>query len=243
MRGESVSRRRRAALLLALAALCAALAASLVSSYARRVSAQVGPKLDVVVARRDIPRDVTLTYANARTFVTTRAVAERYAPAEAFTAPEQVLGYVTLVKIPAGTYLNPGQLGSDRRASPPEIRRGERAVDVGVSGASGLGSALGPGSRVDVLVTTEGRSGGGRSFLALEDVEVLAAAPADDASAAPAAGRHGVDTVVTLRVSLRQAVFITAAQNFAREVRVLARSAGDHAHVGRTGFAAGALSR
>lgn len=236
-----MSRRRRAALLLALAGLCAALAASLVSSYARQVSAEVGPKVEVVIARRDIPSGVTLTYENARAFVTTREVAQRYAPRRAFTAPEQVLGYVTLVRVPVGTYLAPGLLGSDRRVPSPEMKRGERAVDVAVGGASGLGSALGPGSRVDVLVTTEGKSGGGRSFLALEDVEVLAAAPAGDASAASPDDSGGAETVVTLRVSLRQAVFLTAAQNFAREVRVLTRSAGDHAHVGRMGYAAGAL--
>ena len=41
------------------------------------------------------------------------------------------------------------------------------------------------------------------------------------------------DTVATLRVDARAAVFLTAAQNFARELRLLTRPAGDRGRVGR----------
>jgi pilus assembly protein CpaB len=81
-----------------------------------------------------------------------------------------------------------------------------------------------------VLVSTEPREGPGRSFLALEDVELLGLRPADGAEAS--GGRTGepgatpvAGSVATLRVTLRQAVYITAAQNFAREVRLLSRPA------------------
>ena len=38
--------------------------------------------------------------------------------------------------------------------------------------------------------------------------------------------------LATLRVSVRQAIYLTAADNFAREIRVLARPPGDHSRAG-----------
>jgi len=60
------------------------------------------------------------------------------------------------------------------------------------------------------------------------------AAGADAAGAVPDAGTGGSDgtTLATLRVSLRQAVYLTAADNFAREIRLLARPPGDHSAAG-----------
>ena len=38
--------------------------------------------------------------------------------------------------------------------------------------------------------------------------------------------------VATLRVSLRQAIYLAAADNFAREIRLLLRPQGDHSRAG-----------
>jgi pilus assembly protein CpaB len=74
-----------------------------------------------------------------------------------------------------------------------------------------------------VLVTRDGRAGSpGTTTLALEDVEVVAATPA-----APVDDAGQQRLAVGLRVTLRQAVFLAAAQAFAREVRILARAPGD----------------
>jgi pilus assembly protein CpaB len=80
---------------------------------------------------------------------------------------------------------------------------------------------------VDVLVTREGSGDerGGSTTLALEDVEVLAAGPAPQTGAANDSGLPRVS--LELRVSVRQAVYLAAAQSFARELRVLPRAAGD----------------
>jgi pilus assembly protein CpaB len=87
-----------------------------------------------------------------------------------------------------------------------------------------------------VLVTRDERPGSaGRTVLALEDVEVLSAA------GAPAAEGQGTARVAaSLRVTLRQAVYLAAAQAFARELRLLPRAAGDRAR-GRTGLSADAM--
>jgi pilus assembly protein CpaB len=81
-----------------------------------------------------------------------------------------------------------------------------------------------PGGHVDVLVTRAGRDGQtGSTRLALEDVEVLAA------SSAESGDDPARKVAVSLRVTVRQAVFLAAAQTFAREIRVLPRAALDRA--------------
>ena len=83
-----------------------------------------------------------------------------------------------------------------------------------------------------MLVTRDGDGGGGAAGteLALEDVEVLAArAGARRARATTARER----VAATLRVSVRDAVYLAAAQSFAREVRLLPRAAGDRERAGR----------
>jgi pilus assembly protein CpaB len=90
---------------------------------------------------------------------------------------------------------------------------------------------------VDVLVTTARGAAGGRTFVALENVELLDVRPADAAGGGDGAGAEA-SAVATLRVDLRQAVYLTAAHNFAREVRLLARSPHDRRRSG--GFSVGA---
>ena len=102
-------------------------------------------------------------------------------------------------------------------------------MTVAVSGAAGLGV----GSRVDVLVSTESGAGGGRTLMALAGAELLGLAAAPAAGAPPdASGARGPTALATLRVSVRQAVYLTAADNFAREIRLLARPPGDHSAAG-----------
>jgi pilus assembly protein CpaB len=104
------------------------------------------------------------------------------------------------------------------------LHRGERAADVV---AAGRPADVEPGARVDVLVTRDGgEDGPGGSELALQDVEVLASRPAA-ADARRATATDGPLVAATLRVTVRQAVFLAAAQSFAREIRLLVRAPGD----------------
>ena len=210
-----MSRRRRAALLLGLALVLGALAASDVSRREAAVSAQVGSPVSVLVARRPLlpgrrvePGDLAV-----------RRVPARYAPAGSAPLPELVLGRRLAVAVPAGA-----PVGEHLLAAPPgegtAVRRGERATEVIATGSPRLVTA---GAHVDVLVTRERGSGAaGATTLALEDVEVLAA------RAAP--GRDGgvPQVAATLRVTVRQAVYLAAAGAFAREIRLLPRAPGDH---------------
>jgi pilus assembly protein CpaB len=216
-------------LLLALALACGGLAASRVQSRAGEVEAQVGPLVPVVVARVDVGPGARLRAAQ----LAVRQVPQRFAPRDAPASPEQVVGQRVAGAVAAGGYVTLGALkgsaAEDPRPGGVPVERGERSVEVAVAGAEALAGAP-AGTRVDVLVTTEPGSGagGGRTYLALQDVELLGARPADGAGGGAGEGAASrATTTATLRVTLRQAVFLTAAQSFARELRLLIRAPGD----------------
>lgn len=229
-----VTRRRRRGLALAVVALvCGAVAAASVHDTVAEVESRTGAPVPVVVAAEDIPPGVRLDRARAARALTVREVPARYAPRDALRSPRDAIGLEPAVPVALGAYVTAPMLDDPRaRAGPATpVRRGERLVEVAVSGSRELATGALP-ARVDVLVTTEGRRGGGRTFVALEDVEVVYARPARTSEATAADGT-AADTVATLRVDARAAVFLTAAQNFARELRLLTRPMGDRGRVGR----------
>ena len=207
-----MSRRRRAALLLGLALVLGALAASEVSRREAALRAQVGPAVDVLVARRPLIAGRRVAASD----LAVRRVPERFAPAGGAAVPELVLGRKLAVAVPAGAPVGEYLLVST--ATGPAVRRGERAIEVVAAGSPAL---VVPGAHVDVLVTRERGAGtAGSTELALEDVEVLAARSARDDT--------GPKVAATLRVTVRQAVYLAAAGAFAREIRLLPRAPGDH---------------
>jgi pilus assembly protein CpaB len=93
---------------------------------------------------------------------------------------------------------------------------------------------------VDVVVSTEPHAGEGRTFVALQDVELLSVR-SGGGDGETGGAKASADAVATLRVTLRQAVYLTAAQNFARELRLLPRPPGDREHGGGVAFSSGDL--
>ena len=216
-----VSRRRRAVVLLGLALVLGGLAASDVARREAALRAQLGPGLEVVVARGNLAAGRKLRAGD----LALRRVPRRYAPVGAAMLPAELVGQRLAAPVAQGGYLGTGQLETDGGVSGPPVKKGERAAEIVSLGAPDL---VVPGARVDVLVTRDGDPGAAAGTqLALEDVEVLAA------RRAPSTADDGADRVAaTLRVSVEQAVYLAAAQSFAREVRLLPRAVGDR---GRTG--------
>jgi pilus assembly protein CpaB len=206
-----VSRRRRAALLLGLALVLGTLAASDVARREAALRAQVGPAVEVLVARAPLPADRRLETAD----LAVRRVPQRFAPAAA-AVPELLVGRRLAVAVPAGTPLGEHLLEPITVAA-PAIRRGERAAEVVARASPALVVA---GARADVVVTRERRT-----ELALEDVEVLASRPVRDDS--------GPQVAATLRVTVAQAVYLAAAATYAAEIRLLVRAPGDRRRTGR----------
>ena len=231
------ARRRRGLLLLSVALASGGLAASQVRERERSLAAQVGPAVPVLVAVRDVRAGARVSPRA----LAVRRVPARFVPPDAVTASDELAAARAAVPIVAGSYVTAGLFkgSNDGHREAGGVGRGERAVTVEVSGSAGLAV----GSRVDVLVSTESGAGGGRTLMALAGAELLGleagstvAGPADGADAAAAgaagAGASGPTALATLRVTLRQAVYLTAADNFAREVRLLARPPGDRSAAG-----------
>jgi pilus assembly protein CpaB len=217
-------RRRRAVLLLALALASGGIAASRVSGRAAEIEGQIGPLVPVVVARQDLAAGARV----AAGALAVRQVPQRFVPADALSAPEQVVGRRAGAPVAAGGYLTAGTFASGDPAlgEPAPLARGQRSIELPVAGGQALEGAA-PGTRVDVLITTESRSGAGRTFLALQDVELLGVRAADDGARSQDGAAAHASALATLRVGLRQAVYLTAAESFAREVRLLVRATGD----------------
>jgi pilus assembly protein CpaB len=233
-----VSRRRRAALLLGLALVLGALAGSDVARREAAVRAQLGPPVPVVVASRALAGGRRLAARD----LAVRRIPARWVLPGAVAAAGALVGRELAVPVPAGGMVTPDGLALAAGGASPALRPGERAADVVAAGPT---EAVVPGARVDVLVTRDGDAGGapGGAELALQDVEVLAAHRAPGAEAARGGDASGPLVAATLRVGVRQAVFLAAAQSFAREIRLLVRAPGDRRHDARARVGAGLQAR
>jgi pilus assembly protein CpaB len=208
--------------LLGLALVLGGLAAGDVARRESAVRAQLGPAVEVVVARADIAAGKRVGAGD----LAVRSVPARYAPVGAATVPGTLIGRRLAAAVRRGGYLGEDLVEADRAVAGPPVGKGERAAEVVALGTPAL---VVPGARVDVLVTRDGEGGAAAGTeLALEDVEVLAA------RAAPGAARdEGAERVAaTLRLTVRDAVYLAAAQSFARELRLLPRAAGDDRRAG-----------
>ncbi len=217
-----MSRRRRALVLGGLALVLGGLAAFNVAGREAALAQRVGAPVDVVVAHAPIRAGQRVT---ARALAI-RRVPARFAPRGATAEPRRFVGQRARVPIPAGTDLAADMVGGeDVPAAGPPVGQGERVAQVVALAAPELVVA---GSRVDLLVTPEPRGDRpGHALLALEDIEVVAATEIAAADAGAREGVAGPRVAASLRVTLRQAVYLAAVQDFARELRLLPRALGD----------------
>jgi pilus assembly protein CpaB len=214
--------------MLSLALASGGLAASEVGKRTAAVEERVGPLVPVVAAKTALSPGTKLSAEK----LTVVQVPQSYAPPDAFADPREADGLRTAGALEAGSYVTAGAFatGPDEDRPGNGLGRGERAIELRVAGAEALGGLAGPGGRVDVLITTEQGDNTGRTTLALEDVELLALRAG--AEAPTPAETNAASATATLRVTLKQAVYLTAAQNFAREIRLLPRAPGDRRRAG-----------
>ena len=218
------TRRRRGLLLLLLAAACGSMAASDVRGRERAIRSQVGPLVPVVVATKPIPARTRIGSGQAARALAVARIPARFVPPGALARPGLAVGATVATALPRGAYLTRSAFAAEQRFA---LRPGDRAIDVEVTGGARLAALGGPGARVDVVVTTEPRDGAPRAFVAADAAELLALRRGTNGTA-----------IATLRVPVRQAVFLTAATSFGRDARLLVRSPGDRSPAGRIGFAA-----
>jgi pilus assembly protein CpaB len=159
-----------------------------------------------------------------------RRVPAQFVPTRTLRLAQDIVGLRTRLTISAGSYLSESMLAdpSDRVVRPRlERLHRTRVVEVAVAGANALESALHPGARVDVLITSERGPHAPRTYLALQRIELADFRP----NGAGDSADGGQKSVASLRVTLRQAVLLTAAENFARELRLVPRPPGEHGRI------------
>ena len=224
-----MTRRRRAVLLLVLALLLGVMASSSVRRREAALERALGPRVPVLVTRAPLAAGDPL----ARARPALRLLPRRFLPPDTVASALRLAGARAAIALPAGSYVTSAALLLPGAGADTALGPGERAAELL---AHADPAAVVPGAHVDVLVTREATgTRPGETVLALEDVEVLAARRAH-----PPAGEggDGARVLATLRVSVRQAVYLAAAQSFARELRLLVRAPGD-ATRDDSGFAVG----
>jgi len=205
-------RGRRGGLWLALAG-AAGLVAVLLTL---RAAAQPGEGGWVLVARAPLAPGLLIDAQTARELLVPAPVPAGLRVAGLLRSPDEAVGRRTAAPIGAGEPVTQASLGGAPGTGPAPLGAGERAVAVPLSAAAGGAAGLGPGARVDVVAST-GEALAGRTAVVVADAEVLAVAGPQASGDLAAAGE------ALLRVSSRQALRLTAALNFAREVRLLLR--------------------
>jgi pilus assembly protein CpaB len=215
-RGAGVIRgavpRRRAGLWLVLAGVVG-LVAAVVTLRAASAPPDAGR---VVVARQILAPGLLLDEESAPAALAVESVPTAAMLPGTLADPAQALGRRVAVPVGVGEPVTEAALGGSPGIGPAPLSVGERAVPVPLAAAGGGAAGLVAGARVDVVAST-GEGPAGRTAVVVPAAEVLAVA------ADPVADGVGTAGEVLLRVSATQALRITSALNFAREVRLLVR--------------------
>jgi len=214
-----MSRRGRAAGFLVAALLAAIGAGAVAQGYGERIASGYGRLRPVVVAPSGGLSPGHPIDPEVAAGLEVRRVPLRFVPPGALAAPAEAVGLVPRAPVPGGSYVLAGQLRPPGHPRRSRLGGGRRPVEIAVSGAGALAAAgTGPGSLVDVVVTTEpSGSAGGRTYLAATAVPLLGFAP-------EGAGSEGEGIVLaTLGLTRSQALRLIAAESFARRVTVIPR--------------------
>ena len=178
------------------------------------------PTARVLVARQAIPAGTLIEVAADQGALALAAVAEDLPLAGLLAGVDEGRGRRTVAAVSPGEPLTQAALGGAPGVAPPPLAVGERAVPVPLRSAGGPGVAPVPGARVDVIAS-DGDGLAGRTRVVVADAEVLAV------TAGEPGGSEGGGDVLLLRLSTAQALEVTRALDFAREVRVVTRPAGE----------------
>ena len=178
------------------------------------------PTARVLVASQVIPAGTLIDTASEQGALALAAVAEDLPLAGLLSGADEARGRRTVAVVSPGEPLTQAVLGGAPGMGPAPLAVGERAVPVPLRSAGGSAAAPVPGVRVDVIAS-DGEGPAGRTRVVVGDAEVLAVTRDD------AGGGEGSGDVLMLRLSTDQALEVTRALDFAREVRVVTRPAGE----------------
>lgn len=178
------------------------------------------PGVRVLVAARAIPAGEVIGGGAARGLLAFAMVPAAGVLPGMLVDPSEASGRRTVAPVSAGEPLTQAALGGAPGLGPDPLVTGERAVAVPLRALGAAAGAPAPGSRVDVLAS-DGEGLAGRTRVVVSGAEVLAIMRDD-----PSQGDGSGDALL-LRVTAAQALEVTRALDFAREVRVVGRPASE----------------
>lgn len=214
-------RQRRGLLMIGLAVLGGLGIFAALARYVSDVEAQVGPLVDVVELRADLPPYEPVTAE----MLAVVQVPRRWAPETAVQQPEAVLGAVTPTALAAGTRVQVGMF-----VPAPEIGPGQREIAILVDAETGVAGKVRPGSIVDVYATfpgTEGRPA--QSALVVDRALVMDVGletTVEDGDERGFTERNAV-VPVTFAIDFADSLRVTYVESFAESVRLALRAPDD----------------
>lgn len=140
-------RQRRGALVILLAVIGAIGVLISIFSYVGQVQAQVGPLVQVLAVREDVPAYTQLTEDAFQQV----QIPDRWSPPGALRDPSEAVGLASGTALPSGTLLQSGML-----IQLPQIVPGQREVAIMVNSETGVAGKIGPGMLVDIYATYPG---------------------------------------------------------------------------------------
>ena len=174
----------------------------------------------VVVARVVIPAGTLLDENVASEVLAMAAVPDGLALRGLVATASGAVGRRTVAPLGPGEPVTEAALGGGPGIGPAPLQAGERAVPVPIRAAGGAVAAPAPGARVDVIAS-DGEGPAGRTRVIVANAEVMAVTAAASGDASDSGGG------VVLRLRADDALAVARALDFAREVRVIARPAGE----------------
>lgn len=211
-----MSRGRRALLLALLALCCGAASAALAVRYGSGIEAGLGETRAALVLVRDLEPDEPIGERELDGALRVAPVPLTFLAPDALSDPVEALGRRPVARLPAGGVLLASQLREERSRRPAkELGAGMRPVELTVSAAAPL--QRGPRPRlVDVLAAREpGLSRGPRVIAVARRVQLLDLRRRRN-------GEPGA-WIATVALDRAEALAAIEAENFARELRLLAR--------------------
>jgi pilus assembly protein CpaB len=119
-----------------------------VSSVGRSQAAQAEPQRGILVAKADIPARATIDVSMLQRV--TRPVSQ-IEPGAVIDA-HKAIGLLALVSLPAGSTITASRIGRPQTvALAVVLKRGMRAVSIGIDRVKAVGGLIQPGDRVDVI--------------------------------------------------------------------------------------------
>lgn len=213
-------RQRRGVVLIGLGVVGAVAVLVVVFRFVADVRSQLGPTVEVLQLREDVPAFTSLGPDQ----VGTMEVPRRWAAPNSLRDVSQLAGFVAATDLPAGSVLSTGMLVED-----PAIEEGQREIAILVSAGTAVAGKIKPGDLVDVYATFPGTQDVAPSARILLQrvriVEVGNPVTTRDPGGAFAEQQQAVP--ITFALSVEESRELTFAEAFASSVRLGLRSPTD----------------